>query len=146
MSLSILQRTAAHIAEFAGINDWYEYFFSPQVTDPDDFLNGIAVRYFRWTDADINGNTPFIMLRQSGDGPSDVLLQQIEVTITLVHNLDAVVRADEAMLQIVRLFRSDAVQPGVVRFDPIGGVRGPMYLENGRPAWQLVVRVFAEDQ
>lgn len=128
MSLPVLQRVAAHIAEFASLS------------------NGIAVRYFRWTDADINGKTPFIMIRQSGDGPSDILLQQIEVTITLVQNLDAVVTGDAAMAQMARLFRLESVQTGAIRFDTVGGVRGPMYLENGRPAWQLVVRVFTEDQ
>lgn len=143
MSLTVLQRVSAHIASISGITDWYEYYFAP-ITANEPGL-GAQNLYFRWTDAKVNGTAPFFLFRQVGEGASDILVQSINVQITLVDNANNVVEADRIMQDIIRLFRGATTQPGVVRFDPVGGVAGPSYLENGRPVFTLTVRVFTED-
>lgn len=128
MSLTLLQRVHAHL-------------------DAANLLTGYSVRYFRWTDADIAGNTPFIMFRQSGSGSSDILLQDTQVSVVLVGLPTTVVDADARAQQILRYVRGSTVQTDdAIRFDPVGTVRGPTYLENGRPVFEIVVRVYTEDQ
>lgn len=128
MSLVILEKVRDHINAAA-------------------LLTGYAAKYFRWTDADVQGTTPFILFRRPGSGgDSNILLQQTDVLIQLVGTPTTVVAGDARMQSILRLFRGSTSQTGVVRFDPIGPVRGPLYLENGRPVWELLVRVMTENQ
>jgi hypothetical protein len=111
----------------------------------ENLISGYAVKYFRYTDADTGGNTPFILFRQTGGGASDILLQSIQVTITIVHNPDGALTADETAQAIQRFLRGVTASEGIVRIDPAVEVRGPMYMENGRPVFELVARVFTED-
>ena len=127
MSLEILERVRDHIAD-AGLDVGYQQ------------------RFFRWTDQDAEGNTPLIVFRIAGDGESNILLQQTDAMVMLLENPSGAVSGDNNMAQILRLFREDGTQPGVIRFEPIGTKMGPFYLENGRPWWMLNVRVFTEDQ
>ena len=126
MSLAILQKVKAHI-EVAGL------------------LTGFSPKYFRWTDADVKGTTPFMLFRRIG-GNSNMLLQGIDVLIQQVGIPTGVVDGDSNMGHIIKLFRGSSVQPGIIRFDPMGEVMGPLYLENGRPVWELTIRCYAEDQ
>jgi len=114
--------------------------------DDAGLITGYAVRYFRWTDADLAGNTPIIMFRQSGSGASDELLQNTRVSIVLLANPTGVVAADTRAQAIQRLLRGDTVPTGIVRFDPVGAVRGPLMLENGRQAFEVIVACYTEDQ
>lgn len=145
MSLSTLQAVSTHIAAISGINDWYEYYFAA-INDGTPPTEAIANKFFRYTEADTGGNTPFFMFRISGSGSSDVLLQRTQVQIMLCEMPTKVVDGDAMMADIIRLFRTDATQYGVVRFDPVGGVVGPMYMHNGRPVWTLDVMVYTEDK
>lgn len=114
------------------------------------FLVGYEIKYYRWEDSDVEGNTPFVLFRQEGTGggggTSDVHLQQTDITIRLVDNSAGATAADDAMNTILRHFRLSSVPAGVIKYQPITNVVGPMYLENGRPMFELVVRVFTEDQ
>lgn len=108
---------------------------------------GYAFKYFRWTDADVSGKDNFIVLRQpGGGGDSNTLLQSPDVLIQLVAKPTEVVAGDDRMLAILRMLRQPTSQTGIIRFLPMGSVVGPLYLENGRPLWQLTVRCFTEDQ
>lgn len=127
MSGAILDKVSAHIAA-----QGYE--------------SGLTVKYHRWSDKDIEGNKSFICYRRFGDAGSNVLLQQTDVIIQLVRTPTAIQAGDDLMTDILKLFRGETVQPGVIRFDPVGNVSGPVRLENGRPIWELVVRVFTEDE
>lgn len=109
-------------------------------------LTGYAVKYFRWLDADVNNTTPFIMLRQSGAGNSDINMQETRLTITLVATPITAIDADTRMQSILRYLRGTVQTTGVTRFDPVGTVVGPMYLENDRPVFQLTVACYTEDQ
>ena len=128
MSATLLERVKTHI-DAASLNAGY------------------AVRYFRWTDAYVAGSTPFILYRQSGSGASDILLQDTRVSIILVGTPTTVVATDTRAQEILRYVRGSTVSTeGAVRFDPVGTVMGPMYLENGRPMFEVTVRVLTEDQ
>lgn len=107
---------------------------------------GYTLKHFRWSDKDINGKNPFIVFRQSGSGVSNILLQQTDVLIQLSQIPTATKSGDDNMQAILRLFRGDTVQAGIVRFEPIGTVLGPFMLENGRRLWELTIRCFTEDQ
>lgn len=126
MSIALLERVSAHL-NFLDLED------------------GFTVKFHRWSDKDIEGNDPFIVYRQDGDGGSNVLLQQIDVLIQLSVNPQDFNAGDTRMQQIVDAFRDSSVTTGIIRFDIIGAVSGPIYLENGRPLWELVVRCFVED-
>lgn len=128
MSLALLEKVRDHI-NAAGL------------------LTGYTAKFFRWTDADVNGTTPFILFRRPGSGgDSSILLQKTDVLIQMVGTPTTVVSGDARMQSILRLFRGSTSQTGVVRFDPVGPVTGPLYLENGRPVWELTVRCVTEDQ
>lgn len=127
MSLAVLQRVKQHMDD-AGL------------------LAGYDVKYFRWTDADVEGAEPFVLFRQSGETGSDEFVQGILVQITLVTVPTGVVAADALMEEIMDLFLADGSETGAFRFDVQGGVVGPMYLDNGRPVFTLDVRVMTEDQ
>ena len=114
--------------------------------DDNNLLDGYAVRYFRWTDADIAGTTPFVLFRQSGSGESNELLQNTLVSVVLVATPTTVVTSDALMQTLLRWVRVSGSDTGSIRFDPAGTVVGPSYLENGRPVFSLDVRVFTEDQ
>jgi hypothetical protein len=109
--------------------------------------SGYQVRFFRWLDSDIKGRIPMILIRRAGrSGISNRLLQQIDVQIMLVDNPTNVRNADTRMQNIMRLFRGSSTTTGVVKFEPIGEIQGPIYLENDRPCWTLNVRCYVEDQ
>lgn len=126
MSIALLDRVSAHLA-FSGLED------------------GFTIKKHRWSDKDIEGKNQFIVYRQDGGGTSNVLLQEIDVLIQLSvipADLDS---GDTRMQEIVAAFRDSSVTTGIIRFDLIGEVSGPFFLENGRPLWELVVRCFVED-
>lgn len=102
--------------------------------------------YFRWSDSDVGGNTPFILFRFPGsNGPSSILLQQRDVLIVLVDTKGESERGHDRISAIERLFRQGGIQPGIRRFEVLGGLNGPLYLENDRPVWQLNIRCYTED-
>lgn len=127
MSLSLLESVRDHIQD-AGL------------------LTGYDVRFFRWTDQDAEGNSPLIMFRIGGSGDSNVVVQQTDVAVVLLENPTSVVTGDARMADILRLFRTTPTRAGIIRFLPLGTKLGPFYLENGRPVWELTIRVFTEDQ
>lgn len=127
MSLSLLESVRDHISD-AGL------------------LAGYDVRFFRWTDKDAEGNSPLIMFRIGGSGDSNVVVQQTDVAVVLLDNPREVLAGDERMTDILRLFRTNATRAGIIRFLPLGTKLGPFYLDNGRPVWELTIRVFTEDQ
>ena len=106
---------------------------------------GYTWRFHTWTDADSAGKVPTIFLRGDGAGQSNAVIQQNDVLIQLIGNPQAVEAMDTRMEAILALFRGTTTTSGVIRFDPLSNVRGPFYLENGRPVFQLSVRCITED-
>lgn len=111
-----------------------------------NLLDGYDVKYFRWTDSDEEGSQPFVMLRFPGSGgPSDVILQQFDVLLVLVQTPTGAVTGHDDMSAILARIREGGAENTVTRFEPLGSVAGPQYLENGRPVWTLNIRCYTED-
>lgn len=128
MSNAILERTRDFLVA-TGLIDSYQH------------------RFHRWIDADIEQNTPVVVFRKTGDGPSDVFKQESDVTITILEDSPTKVQALGVTVQdIVRKFRSSDTIAGVIKFELLSSQQGPFYLENERPLYQINVRVFTEDQ
>lgn len=110
-------------------------------------LDGYAVKYFRWTDADESSSTPFVMLRFPGPGgTSDELMQRFDVLLVLVQNPSGVVTGHDDMSDILAKFREGGGRNTVVRFESLqSNFTGPQYLGNGRPVWTLNIRCYTED-
>ena len=115
--------------------------------DDRQLIDGLTVRYFRWTDADIEKGGDLVLFRpDSGGGESDPLLQRPAVQIALLKSPSDVVDGDATMRAITTALRSDEQPPaGVVRFDLMGHPQGPFYFDDGRAWWRLIVRVFVQD-
>jgi hypothetical protein len=110
----------------------------------DDLIQGYAVKYFRWTDADESSESPFVMMRFPGSGNSDPLLQRIDVLLTLVQQPAGAVSGHDTMAAIVRRIREGGGYGDVLRFEVLSEPAGPMYLENGRPVWVADIRCYTE--
>jgi hypothetical protein len=109
-------------------------------------LDGLAVRYYRWTDADLNGNGNFIVVRMSGtSGIRNATVQSPDVRLLLVFPAASVTTGSQIADAIFAKF-SDATAPyGVLKFEPLSTVSGPYYLDNGRGVFEIIVRCFVQD-
>jgi hypothetical protein len=107
---------------------------------------GYVTRYWRWLDQDLDENTPAIVYRIVSPGPTNSLLQQTDVLIMLLENPTTAVAGQQRMEDIRKLMRGSTAPAGAVRIEPVGIEQGPFYLENGRPWWQINVRIYTEDQ
>ena len=110
-------------------------------------ITGYSVRYYRWTDADLNGQGGVVLFRMSGTGgAADYHVQYPDVSIQIICDPDKVRDADATMLAIVRYLRSEAgfTSATVENFEPLSQT-GPAYLQNGRARFELVVRCMVED-
>ena len=126
MSDELLQRVRAHVSH--AIPSW-------------------PVRFYRWTDADLNGQGGVVLFRMSGTGgAADYHVQYPDVSIQIICDPDKVRDADATMPAIVRYLRSEAGFTGatVENFEPLSQT-GPAYLQNGRARFELVVRCMVED-
>lgn len=126
MSATLLARVKGHIAHL---------------------LTGYAIRYFRWHDADLTGAGGVVLFRMAGSGgASDHLLQSKDVSVQLICDPGAVQAGDAVMLSVVRFLRSEDGFTGAdaVGYEPLA-TSGPVYLENGRARFELVIRCLVED-
>lgn len=126
MSAELLQRVSAHI---------------------EHLIFGYSIRYYRWSDEDLSGNTPVVLFRSDGiRGQSDHQLQYIDVSMQMVCNPNAVQAGDAVILSVLRYLRSEGgfSSDAVGNFEPIA-MTGPVYLQNGRARFELVVRCMVED-
>lgn len=114
--------------------------------DDANLLDGYAVRYYRWSDVDLNGETDCILFRMAGTaGRSDSAAQAPHVSIQMLCNPDTVTDGDAAMLAILQHFRTSYSATGVANFFPIGPILGPSYLQNNRARFELTVSCLVED-
>lgn len=126
MSAELLQRVSAHI---------------------EHLIFGYSIRYYRWSDEDLNGTGQIALFRMAGTGgPSDYQIQYPDVSIQLLCNANAVAHGNDVMLSVLRFLRSDAgfTSETVEGFEPFA-ISGPAYLQNGRARFELVVRCLVED-
>lgn len=126
MSAELLQKVSAHVAHL---------------------LTGYAIKYYRWSDEDLNGSGQVVLFRSDGiRGGSDYQLQYVDVSMQMVCNPSAVQAGDAVMLSVLRYLRSDDGFKGgtVGNFEPIA-MTGPAYLQNGRARFEIVIRCMVED-
>lgn len=128
MSATLLQRVKDHIVDDGGL------------------LSGFAIKYYRWSDADLNGSGSVALFRMTGtSGSVQTPAQHLDVSLFLLADPDAVVAADAAMLAVLQYLRADFSDTGVFNMFPIGSYTGPTYLENGRAMFEMVIRCGVED-
>lgn len=131
MSVTLLERLKQHLDD-AGL------------------LAGYGVKYYRWSDQDLNGTAQLIQFRMPGtEGAGAHVIQRPDIEITMLCNPDQVKAGDERMLQILQYLRAnfDADNQFGRMFSlwPIGVYTGPTYLQNNRALFRLVVRAVTED-
>ena len=111
----------------------------------DSLTAGYSIRFNRFTDKIMAGNSPFVLLRVQASGTGTELLQANDVLVQLVQNENQTRAAADRMEQIMAKARSTDTETGLVRVDPVGNVRGPFYMENKRPMYELTLRAWTED-
>lgn len=113
-----------------------------------ELLTGYSVKFFRWTDEELQGAARQILIRPDGtEGPSDPYVQRPRVQLVLIEEPTRVLEGDARMRAVTREARS-LTEPGpldTVEIDAAGPVQGPFYLDNGRAWWRLVLTVTVED-
>lgn len=124
MSHQLLEKVATHLV-MAGL------------------LDGMTIKYFRWTDADVNGAANFIMLRMAGSsGIRDAIVQSPDIKILIVGKADEIKQTNEKADAIFANFAGLTTPLGILKLDPLAIVTGPYYLDNGRCVFEINVRAF----
>ncbi len=131
MSAQLLQRLRAHL-------------------DEANLLNGYEVRYYRWSDQDLNGNGQVIVFRMPGtSGDNAHVTQSLDVDIRMLCDPAQVLDGDSRMLQILRHlrgdFEADTTFGRIFNAVPQGSYDGPRYLQNNRAMFSLTVRCMVTD-
>lgn len=128
MSRTLLQRARAHIVTTGGL------------------LGSYQTRYYRWTDRDLNGSANIALFRMTGtSGPVNHEYQQNDISLILLRSRENVVQGDDDMLAVTRFLRQDYDGPDVVAYHPLTTHTGPVYLENDRATFELVIRCGVTD-
>ena len=131
MSVQLLQRLSQHL-------------------DDGGLLTGYEVKYYRWSDQDLNGDGQVILFRMPGtEGDGAHVIQRPDMEIRILCDPDQVQAGDARMLQILQYVRAnfevDNTFGRFINLWPIGVYTGPTYLENNRALFRLVVRGVTED-
>lgn len=131
MSVQLLQRLSQHLND-AGL------------------LAGYQVKYYRWSDQDLNGSGQLILFRMpgtSGDGAH--VIQRPDIEINMLCDPKKVTAGDKRMLAILQHLREnfdvDNQFGQMFSLWPTGPYSGPTYLQNNRALFRLVVRAVTED-
>lgn len=128
MSSALLEKIKTHIVDDGGL------------------LGSYSVKYYRWSDKDLNGAGNIALFKMTGTGGvSSHEAQQTDVSLFLLANSSNVKQADQDMLAVVQYLRSNYTTTGVYALHPLYAYTGPNYLENGRARFELVIRCGTED-
>lgn len=111
-----------------------------------NLITGYKVKYFKWTDKDGKGKQPLCVLRTSGSGASTSNMQMVDTSVQLIGLPTTIKSTDDKMEAILARVRAQKSVTGVVKFEALGTVMGPRFLENGRPVFDLNIRAYCEDQ
>tara|TARA_B100000408_G_C10309709_1_gene228264 strand:- start:2911 stop:3294 length:384 start_codon:yes stop_codon:yes gene_type:complete len=115
--------------------------------DAASLLAGFDVQYYKWNDARRDGRPMFVLRRPGPGGTSDYLVQRPQVLLILVsaNHLD-IDDSETRMHDILRYLRGNYKSPGIKHYEPLGGITGPLYTEDGRGVFQLNVQCLTDDQ
>lgn len=112
-------------------------------------LPGVVFRLLNFTDADLQGDAPVLLLRRSGTGgDDDEIAQQTDVDLVLVVRGDQVKAGENALSDLRGFLKSDAgyAGPGVYAYLVYSPLVGPTQLTNGKHRFMFMVRCFTENQ
>ena len=127
MSITLLERFRAHL-------------------DAGDMLDGYDVRFYRWSDQDLNGSGQLVLFRMPGtEGDGAHVIQRPDMEISILCDPSQVKTGDERMLAIVQYLRANFTTTGIINLWPVGAYTGPTYLQNNRALFRLVVRAVTSD-
>lgn len=116
------------------------------IVDDGGLLSGYAVKYYRWSDKDLNGSGSVALFRMTGtSGRVNHEVQLHDVSLFLLAAPALVTQADADMLAVLQYLRADYADTGVFAFHPLAGYTGPVYLENDRAMFEMVIRCGVED-
>ena len=108
-------------------------------------LTGYTVRFYAWTDEDLNGAGQVICFRRTGTGgDGDYIIDYPDVSIQILCG-PSQVKAGETRLDAIRdyLFATyDSAD--TVLFRPVGNITGPTPLMNGRMRFEMDVRLLID--
>jgi len=128
MSDVLLQRVKGHIIDDGGL------------------LSAYALRYYRWTDTDLDGSGGVALFRMSGPtGTINRHVQFLDVSLRLLADPADVTQADADMLAVLRYLRANPTVTGAFNMFPLGSFTGPSFLQNGRALFEMVIRTGTED-
>ena len=112
-------------------------------------LPGLVFRIHNFSDADLLGHAPVLLLRRSGSGgDDDEIEQETDVDITVLVG-GSQLKTGEDACQALRLFlKSDDGYsgPGAFAYVVYSPIVGPAQLTNGKHRFMFMVRCFTEDQ
>ena len=131
MSISLLERMRGHL-------------------DTGNLLDGYRVRFYRWSDDDLNKSGQVILFRMPGSsGQGAHVIQRPDISIQMLCDPDQVVAGDRRMLEILQYLRANFTISGtngaVFNLWPTSPYAGPIYLQNNRAMFELIVRCMTED-
>lgn len=107
---------------------------------------GYTWRYGRMLGVDSTSQYRFIMLRQMGEGASDIHVQRINVLIMIAGETESDVQTVDTLGdEIVRLFRGIGDQGDAFRFEVVGGKNGPFFLESNKPYYEVNISAYTEN-
>lgn len=111
-----------------------------------NLLEGYRVRFYRWSDQDLRGDGQVILFCMPGtSGVGAHVIQRPDVSIQMVCDPSQVEAGDLRMLQILQYLRANFETTDVFNMWPTGSYTGPMYFENNRVRFELVVRCMTND-
>lgn len=116
------------------------------IVDDGGLLSSYEVKYYRWSDRDLQGSANVALFRMSGtSGRSDPEAQQHDVSLLLMRDKSSSRTADADMLSVLQYLRANFETTGVFAMSPLGAYTGPSFLENDRAIFEMVIRCGTED-
>jgi hypothetical protein len=109
-------------------------------------LTGYVIRFFRWTDADLNGTQKVVLFRRGGTGEGDYTLDVSDVLIRLIVPPEQAKAGEAKAREIEQRFYAAPEGGSIVHVQPLGAIIGPVYLQNDRAMFDLNVRVSMAQQ
>ena len=111
-----------------------------------NLLDGYQVEFYRWSDQNLRGDGQVIVFRMPGtSGVGAHVIQRPDVSIQIICGPTQVEDGDNRMLQILQYLRENFSTTDVFNMWPTGSYTGPMYFENNRARFELVVRCMTTD-
>lgn len=105
---------------------------------------GYGLKYFRYTAEDLN-SPPFILIRKSGNGIMNTVIQNIDFSIAIVCDAAGQVVASNKLNEIERLIRGVDYPAGVTQMKTLMSATDPRPMENGLFYLYLEMRVTVEN-